>query len=237
MISAPPARARLHLGSRLIAIESEGELTIASTAVFGGGLTKGRCIVSIQVPANYSGMDPSADIRNIAAQDCWRPDVGLMTAVDVSLAQVAEVSAEGITTTVVVTAGVGRPWAAGSPRPAAAGVGTINIIALLDTGLEIPAALNVMTTITEAKVLALSEAAVRTREGEPASGTASDAVVVAWPSEGARTWKFGGPATAPGWTAAAATRAALRSALEAAHIRKTTSPSPRTSLWGTRGAI
>src|SRR5205807_706115 len=85
--------------------------------------------------------------------------------------------------------------------------------AVLGGGLAAGAALNVLATVTEAKVLALLAAGVRTADGEPASGTATDAVVVAWPAAG-RPRAFGGPATAPGWAAAAATRQALREALE-----------------------
>jgi adenosylcobinamide amidohydrolase len=60
----------------------------------------------------------------------------------------------------------------------------------------------------------LLEAGVRTPDGDSASGTATDAVVVAWPL-GGDPMPFGGPATAPGWAAAPAVRQAMREALNA----------------------
>jgi adenosylcobinamide hydrolase len=138
-----------------------------------------------------------------------------MTAARVDQARIAAASADGVTAIAVVTAGVSRPWAAGASRGPVAGAGTINVIALLDGVLEPAASLNVLATVTEAKVLALLEAGVRTASGEPASGTATDAVVVAAPAGWGRRWKYGGPATPPGWAAAAATRAALGQALAA----------------------
>jgi len=208
------AGVRIHLGSDLLVFESDRELGLASTAVLGGGLGRGRCVVSIRVPPGYAGRDPAVDIRRAAGSAGWDPDVGLMTAVDLDRVRIAAASADGVTAIAAVTAGVSRPWAAGSNRGPHPGSGTINTVVVIDRGLEPAAALNLLTTVTEAKVLALLEADVRTAGGDPASGTATDAVVVAWPLSDDRL-PFGGPATAPGWAAAAAVRQALREALDA----------------------
>jgi len=208
------AGVRIHLGSELLVFESDRELGFASTAVLGGGLGRGRCVVSVKVPPGYSGRDPAADIRSAALAMGWEPDVGLMTAVDLQRVRVAAAGADGVTAIAAVTAGVARPWAAGSNRGPHPGAGTINTVVVIDRGLEPAAALNLLTTVTEAKVLALLEAHVRTAGGDPASGTATDAVVVAWPFSDDRL-PFGGPASAPGWAAAAAVRQALREALDA----------------------
>lgn len=205
---------RLHLGRDLLVFQAGEELGIASTAVLGGGLRRGRCVVSMRVPPGYAGADPATDIRRAARAAGWEPDVGLMTAVDLRRARTAAARADGVTARATVTAGVGRPWAAGSSRGPHAPAGTINAVVILDRRLAPAAALNLVATVTEAKVLGLLEAGVRTAEGEPASGTATDAVVVAWPLSG-DALPFGGPATAPGWTAAAAVRQALRESLDA----------------------
>ncbi|MHB1526477.1 MAG: adenosylcobinamide amidohydrolase [Candidatus Dormibacteria bacterium] len=211
-----PASARLHVTSDLLVVESAHPLAIASTAVFGGGLRLGRCIVSVRVPVGYDGKRPGEDICRVAQADGWAPDVGLMTAVSLDRARVAVEVEAGITVAAVVTAGVARPWAAGSMcRRAVAGAGTINLIVLLGASLSPAAALNLIATATEAKVLALLEAGIRTREGEPASGTATDAVVIASPAGGhGQVFNFGGPATPVGWAAARAVRCALMAALE-----------------------
>jgi adenosylcobinamide hydrolase len=208
-----PSPVRVELGRDLLVWTSEEELGIASTAVLGGGLRRGRCIVSVRVPRGYGGLDPAADIRRAARAAGWEPDVGLMTAVDLRRVRTATAGAEGVTALASVTAGVTRPWAAGAGRGPHPAAGTINAVVVLDRRLAPAAALNLLTTVTEAKVLALLEAGVRTADGQPVSGTASDATVVAWPAAG-DPLPFGGPATAPGWAAAAATRRALRETLD-----------------------
>lgn len=212
MIALEATGVRIHTGPRLLVFESDEELGIASTAVLGGGLGRGRCIVSLNVPGGYAGADPAGDIRTAAVAEGWRADVGLMTAVELDRVRLGAASARGVTAVAAVTAGVSRPWAAGSsagPHPLA---GTVNAVVILDRPLAPAAALNVLTTVTEAKVLGLLEAGIRTPDGQPASGTATDAVVVAWPAAGVPL-TFGGPATPCGWAAAAATRQALREAL------------------------
>ena len=72
-----------------------------------------------------------------------------------------------------------------------------------------PAALlNAMLAATEAKALALFEAGVVCRDGSPATGTSTDAVVIAATGRGI-AHRFGGPATDLGWCVARATRNAL----------------------------
>ena len=197
----------------LLTIRSDALLRIASTAPHGGGLTHGHCIVSARVPHSYSGLDPARDIQELAAARGLVPEVGLLTAVDLSKARSATVSCDGVTAIAVVTAGLRKTWAAGSPPAPVASVGTINLIVVLNVGLEDAAGLNLIATITEAKVLTLATFGIVTEEGELASGTATDAVVVAWPAQATPRFRFGGPATLPGWAAAAATRAALGEAI------------------------
>jgi adenosylcobinamide hydrolase len=208
-----PVGVSIECDSDLLAIRSDAHLRIASTAVLGGGLTLGHCVVSARVPPSYSGLDPARDIRELAASRGFRPEVGLLTAVDLSKARSATVSCDEVTAMAVATAGLRRTWAAGSPPGPVAPAGTINLILVLNVGLEDAAGLNLIATVTEAKVLTMASFGIMTEEGEPASGTATDAVVVAWPAEATPRFRFGGPATLPGWAAAAATRAALGEAI------------------------
>lgn len=213
MTAACPVGISIQCDADLLAIRSDALLRIASTAVHGGGLNHGRCIVSARVPSSYSGREPARDIQKLAAARGLRPDVGLMTAVDLSKARSATAACSEVTAMGVVTAGLSRTWAAGSRLRPVAGAGTINLIVLLNAGLEDAAGLNLIATVTEAKVLTLAAFGILTEEGEPASGTATDAVVVAWPARANRRFSYGGPATAPGWAAAAATRTALGEAI------------------------
>src|SRR5207249_445405 len=70
------------------------------------------------------------------------------------------------------------------------------------------AIVNLLMTVTEAKVMVVAEAGVRTLDGDPASGTSTDAIVIAATGRGRRC-EFGGPVSDLGWAAARAARAAL----------------------------
>ena len=68
--------------------------------------------------------------------------------------------------------------------------------------------MNLVITATECKTLALVGAGIRSPEGTPASGTSTDAVVVAATGRGPRH-RFGGPVSDLGWVVARAVRSAL----------------------------
>ncbi|MGQ9557905.1 MAG: adenosylcobinamide amidohydrolase [Desulfurispora sp.] len=62
--------------------------------------------------------------------------------------------------------------------------GTINLIVLVDGNLSRPAMVNAVITATEAKVLALQQAGLRLPDGRPATGTTTDALVIACTGRG-----------------------------------------------------
>ena len=79
---------------------------------------------------------------------------------------------------------------------------------MVDADPEPAALVNLLVTLTEVKTDVLRTAGVRCADGRPATGTSSDAIVVAATGRGARC-RFGGPLTALGWAAASATRITL----------------------------
>ena len=111
------------------------------------------------------------------------------------------------------TVGLTKPtWAADadgavSREPA---IGTINIVVLTPHRCSDAALVNAVTTATEAKTQALLEA------GTPGTGTASDAVCIACPSDGTAE-TFGGPRSRVGAPAARAVHAAVQIGIE--HLR------------------
>jgi adenosylcobinamide amidohydrolase len=128
----------------------------------------------------------------------------MLTAKDVRGAVVEE--EDGLE--VVATVGLGWPtWAAAPPDEARmAGVGTVNVLAVVPAALGDAALVNAVATATEAKVQALMEA------GVPGTGTASDAVCVAAAGQGAPE-AYGGPRSRWGSSLARAVhRAVLRGA-------------------------
>jgi iron complex transport system ATP-binding protein len=81
-------------------------------------------------------------------------------------------------------------------------------MAVVDADPEPAALVNLIVTLTEVKTDVLRTAGVRCDDGYPATGTSSDAIVVAATGRGTRC-RYGGPLTALGWAAASATRVAL----------------------------
>ena len=109
----------------------------------------------------------------------------------------------------VVTVGLGNPVAAGRSEAARAEPATINTIVVVDGAAEHAALVNALMTVTEVKTLAMIEAGVKGADGHLATGTSTDAVVIAATGRGA-VERFGGPVSELGWAVAQAAGLALR---------------------------
>jgi adenosylcobinamide hydrolase len=204
-------------GPRAVRVSSEAPLTILSSAVVGGGLTRAREIVNLHVDDRYDGASPEDDLSRAAAElGVCEPFVGLMTAAYTEFARIAVESHAGITVAAVVSVGLSNTSSAGVTPPAAPAAdagggprpGTINVILLVDAAPTPAAMVNAVITATEAKTMTLAEWDVRTPEGGPASGTSTDSVVVAATGRGEEL-RYAGPATSLGWLAATTVRAAM----------------------------
>lgn len=159
-----------------------------ASGVLGGGFSRPSWVINATVHREYARMDPDAHLAQLARERGLAGEgVGLMTAVDVRDAMSA---ADG-GVEVVATVGLGHPTWAAAPdgdlrheRPAP--VGTINLVCWVPAVLSSAALVNAVVTVTEAKVQALLECGVE------ATGTASDAVLVAC-SDAGETALWGGP--------------------------------------------
>jgi adenosylcobinamide hydrolase len=190
-------------------VRSQAPLRVLSSAVTGGGLVTTRVIVNMHVPKGYRCGDPAADLVTFARRaGVDGPFVGLMTAAWTDQAVTVTEVADGVGVLVVATVGLGGAIAAGLSGVAAWSPSTINLVAVVDATLEPAAAVNGVATVTEAKVGALSAAGIRTRDGLPATGTLTDAVVLAWTGRGPAL-PYLGPATPGGWLLARAVREAV----------------------------
>jgi adenosylcobinamide amidohydrolase len=205
-------------------LRSERPLRFLSSAPGGDGVATGRHIIGLYVDKDYRSDEPERDLAalaarlGIAAGEGW---VGLMTGVALDKAAVAVREHDGLAVAAIVTVGLGNTSAAGrdptggwfapSPRP-----GTINTIVVASAPLTAAGAVNAAMTATEAKTLALIERGIRTRDGELASGTSSDAIVIAAPaspSATAQPLRYAGTATTFGWLIGRAVREAVASRL------------------------
>jgi adenosylcobinamide hydrolase len=181
-----------------------------SSGPLGGGIGVRDWVVNATVPLDYDRTDPDRHLTEIgAALSLAGTGCGLLTAVDVTRHHVATDSGVHAAATV----GLSSPTWAAAPDghfrrelPSADGdgyrVGTINVVVAVPVRLSEAALVNAVATATEAKVQALNEVGLR------ATGTASDAIVVHCPTDGAPE-SYGGPRSTFGARIARAVHAAV----------------------------
>jgi adenosylcobinamide amidohydrolase len=198
------------VGNEAVVVRSSAPLRVLSSAVHWR-FAQARAIVNLHVGKN----DPCADRRHDRGVRPSRgvpaPWVGLLTGAHTERA-VAQESAAGFHALAVVTVGLSNPVAAGTSPVATWAASTINTIVVVGADPEPAALVNAVITATEVKGLALREAALQADAGRPASGTSTDAVVIAATGRGPAA-RFGGPASEMGWVVARAVRVALDRAI------------------------
>jgi iron complex transport system ATP-binding protein len=200
-------------GPEAVWVRSGTPLRVVASALVGGDLDATRHIVNMRVPDGYRGAQPAGDLRAFAGRlGIGEPFVGLMTAARTEDAATATEADAGVTVTAVVTVGLGCPVSAGATSPRAWRPSTINAVILVDGRLGRAAAVNGVITATEAKAAALAAGKVVTPDGEPATGTVTDAVVVAWTDRGPLV-DYLGPVSPAGWLVARAVRRAITEGL------------------------
>ncbi|MCK4301006.1 MAG: adenosylcobinamide amidohydrolase, partial [Planctomycetes bacterium] len=181
---------------------------ILSSAIIGGGLITADTVVIMQVPTNYDERDPAGHLQQVCRSLGIEGEVvGFMTAAQVrKVLSVSREELNGAEAVVVATAGLSNAVVAGEPPPMYTladtfKVGTINIIAILNTPLNLIGMANAIITATEAKVVAIRE------RGAHATGTTSDAIAIATPAgEGVQ---YAGTATSIGVAMARAVKEAV----------------------------
>ena len=216
------------IGRRAVRVSSERPLNVLASAVVGGGFGSARTIINVHVDDKYDGARPEEDLVAAAAElGVAETFVGLMTAAYTEFARCAVESLGDLGVAAVVSVGLSNTSSAGVTPPIGAGPadggvapgpGTINVILLVDGALTPAAMVNAVITATEAKTMTLTEWDVKTPEGDPASGTSTDSVVVACTGRGEELG-YAGPATPVGWLAARAVRAAMTCICEEKVVR------------------
>lgn len=211
----------LHKTPALLHVSSKIALQCLSSAVLGGGLVRAHHIINLGVPSDYRCGNHLFDLQQAAQQHgITGPFVGLMTAARIADAQVVVERDDVAAVAAIVTLGISHPTAAGvSASAQLSRPGTINTIVLVDGKLSPAAQVNALVTATEAKSLVMAECSVCTPEGHLASGTGSDALVVASTERGAY-FEYGGPISHIGAMVGRAVRAATLNAVFVWHARK-----------------
>lgn len=181
-----------------------------SSALLGAGFTDFRSLFIYHVHKEYDHPEPWRHLQEIAlTQQLTPPTIGLLTAASLDRAQVITLGDGELQVGAVVTAGVSNATSAGLTPPARlTQANTINIVLLVNRALSQAAMVNAVITITEAKTDTLNRLGIKTPQGEIASGTSTDTVVIAHNGEG-EPLPYAGPATTAGWLMAKAVRLAL----------------------------
>jgi iron complex transport system ATP-binding protein len=165
-------------------ISSDQWLNVLSSATLGGELRRTRHIINHTVKKGYSSDHPDRELIHLAAKmGLGEGVIGLMTAVDVRRTVVRSEAKGDLTVAAVCTAGTSHPCAAGVPviwdDNSMVTPGTINIVVIIDGSLTEAAMVNAVITATEAKTRAIFQSGTRMPDGGIATGTTTDAVVVA----------------------------------------------------------
>ena len=196
-------------GREAVVLVSQRPLRVLSSAVHHGGFADARAVVNLHVDKNDPCADPAGMIAGFAARvGVPAPWVGLLTGALTERAAVALEVTKGLRALAVTTVGLSNLVSAGQSPIAIWTPSTINTVVVVDADPEPAALVNAVITATEVKGLALRAAGLVVEAGVAASGTSTDAVVIAATGRGVRA-RFGGPASPLGWVVARAVRVAL----------------------------
>ncbi|HJT20041.1 MAG TPA: adenosylcobinamide amidohydrolase [Nitrospira sp.] len=175
---------------------------VLSSAPRGGGLIRARSILNHQVSPNPALLPSNGSVRVRRTMRCSDPArylakvalvakaafpvVGLMTAVPMKRLVKGREESQGIWIECFCTVGVTNAVRAGDPAihrgetRRCSHIGTINIILVTNATLATPAMVGAVQVATESKTATLIEMNVRNASGRRhATGTGTDAVVVA----------------------------------------------------------
>lgn len=167
-----------------ILLESPISLQTVSSALWGGGMQEDAThFVNWKVPISYRCEDPIA-LMGQQIKDWGYPvnqTIGLQTAAKLSHCTILEEVGDQFRLVCCVTAGTGNSARAGKRREtfSAYQCNTINIFLLLDAHMVPAALVNGIIMATEAKAAALQDLGIRDEEGDIATGTTTDSVVLA----------------------------------------------------------
>jgi len=207
-------------------VEYPHGLHVCSSAIWGGGFTDASTILNKQVGKDYFCSHPEDDLKHAIRSLQKDPEttVGLLTAARVE--QAGEVYEQGseFQLHAIVTAGVSNAARAGQVEQKYPGyrADTINIIVVIDGKVTDAAMVNAVITATEAKTAALQDLCVTDGRERSATGTNTDAVVIAVTNSDRyqHTHSYCGSATEIGDCLARAVYKATRIAIETDRKRR-----------------
>ena len=197
------------IDSEAVVVTASEPLTVLSSAFVGGGFASAHAIVNLHVRKNIAEAETDGLLAGfVERREIRGPWVGLLTSAWTEKTVVAEAAGSGMTALAVATVGLSNRITAGRTPLGVWAPTTINTVVVVDAAPEPAALVNAIMTVTEVKTSLLALVDLRCDDGGVASGTSTDAVVVAATGRGLRC-RFGGPISDLGWVIARAAREAL----------------------------
>jgi len=216
---------KLILKENVLAVLSKAPLTTVSSAFHnGGGIKKTNVILNVEIPKSYSDSrlhdDPESFIVDSSKKlDLREGFVGMITAAAVENFALVSKSNGELSASVIATAAdfegntCNHAESAGEAIKISESEGTINIIVIIDGKPTETCLVGTLITVTEAKMAALKELDIRSvYSGDEATGTVTDAIVVAETGRGIPI-VYGGPASPLGQIVGYCTKKAVREAV------------------------
>jgi adenosylcobinamide amidohydrolase len=212
------------LKDNVLAVISDIELSTVSSAIYNGGFKKTKVILNVQTPEELSDRklheNPQKFIIDSAKKLGLSENfVGMITAAAVDKFALASKKDGDLTVTVTATAvdpegnTCSHAETAGETITVEEMSGTINIMVVIDGNPTESCLVSTVLTATEAKTAALWELDIRSRySGDVATGTITDAIIVAKTNRGAPI-VYGGPASKLGQLVGYCTRKAVKEAV------------------------
>lgn len=207
----------------ILAVVSEKPLTTIGSAIHNGGYTKTKVIVNTQVTDEYGNINLHNDpesfiINNYKKLGLDEEFVGMITYAIVKEHELFAKKDKEAAVTVIATAGCTHAESAGEKIEFKPIEGTINIIVIIEGNPTDSCLASTIITATEAKTAALRELDLRSKwSGDEATGTITDAIVVAKTAKGP-TIVYGGPASPLGQMIGCCTRKAVKEAVTKAKV-------------------
>ena len=208
----------------MLAVLSSIDLVTVSSAIYNGGFKKVKAILNVQAPEEYSDLQLHADPQKFILDSAKKLGlsenfVGMVTAAAVEKFALASKKDGDLAVSVVATAvdpkgnTCDHAETAGETIKVEEITGTINIMVVIDGNPTESCLVSTVLTATEAKAAALWELDVRSRySGDVATGTITDAIIVAKTNRGAPI-VHGGPASKLGQLVGYCTRKAVKEAV------------------------
>ena len=215
---------RLVLKDNVLAIFSDIDLSTVSSAIYNGGFKKVKAILNVQAPEEYSDRQLHANPQKLIIDSAKKLGlsesfVGMVTAAAVEKFALVSKKIGDLAVSVIATAvdpagnTCSHAESAGETIKVQKMEGTINIMVVIDGNPTESCLVSTLITATEAKTAALRDLDIRSRySGDEATGTITDAMIVAETNRGAPII-YAGPPSKLGQLVGYCTRKAVKEAV------------------------